>query len=202
MAIIDVENVASADLVIKSAPEEGDTVGIGADTYFFGSNPPGGEIAVEQGAGPAIWNAFIDAVNNQGTESVRAIRRGRSVRIERADSPGGSPQVGGAPIALSANFAKDAGAWDSGSLSSGSADITRVRGTRTLTEIDLEKDNIRVTLAVTPRFAEVMVSKQNGLVRRWPFRFDGQDVVILKNPKGRPGSLTVGDIIKWEVLGL
>lgn len=199
MAIIDKERVSGADLVTKGVPVEGDTVTIGADIYFFGT-PTGGEIAVGLGGGASAWNNLVKAINENGTENVRASRKGQSVRIESADAPGGTPQVSAIPVALSAAFSSAAGAWDGNELSSTSEDLFRIVGCRTLSETDLEKDDIRVTLDSPPIFAEVFVFRGGGGVnRRWPAKFDGQEVVIRKKPRGRPIALKAGDIVRWEI---
>jgi len=203
MSLTEQGYIGSAELLLDTQPVEGNTVGVGADTYYFGT-PPGSEIAVAIGADIAGSRTnLITAINTSGTANVAASIRNAHIRIENADAPGGTPQVGTPPdTPLSASLAAASNRWNAANLSElGEAYTKKVTGQRTLSVQNLAGNEYRIALGITPGRGEVRIRR--ALLRReryWPVVFDGQDLVIQKQPANRR-ALAPGTVVRWVVYG-
>jgi hypothetical protein len=203
MAITEQGYIASAELRLDTLPVEGNTVGIGADTYYFGT-PGGSEIPVAIGATPAeALGNLVTAINGSGTVDVKAAARGTFVRIESADAPGGTPQTGTPDSTpLSATLALGTNVWNALDLNElGEEPTKKTSGSRLVSSQNLLGDDYRISLGLTPIRATVIVVKGTKRTRSWPYTFDGTDLVIPKQLAGGARRLRPSDVIQWTVWG-
>jgi hypothetical protein len=121
---------AQAYFLLSVTPTAGDLVNIGADTYEFGGTGSNINVTIG-GSATNARNNLSNAINSSGTETVYASAGNpaynNSIRIQYADSPGGSPKVGPTTIALDSTMASGSNKWNCESLES-SAIVPKMHG--------------------------------------------------------------------------
>lgn len=156
-------SVAVARLLMANQPADGDTIGIGANTYSFtdtGVNTVvnnDAHIAVVIGGSAALTRAnLIAAINgagtagatvtladavtpalDDGTENLLADQVGTTVRIRSASAPGGTVTAADPSIVLAESITDAADVWDVGAVNmntlAGAAKALRLEATAVLT---------------------------------------------------------------------
>lgn len=215
--ITETGHVATAELRLDAVPTTGKLVGVSTDTYeFTAGSPGGGNTAVSPGANAAASRTNLIAAINAGGIAVKATERAECVRIQSADTAGGTPAEGKPATTPLSSDISATNVWNRQNLDeTGAAPTLKVSGIEVVNKTQTKFGEIRIPTGISTLMlacCSVKLTRMGVLppiTLDWPFTADGSDLVIAvgrgtPRPNGKFGPrnrIHPGDTISWTVVG-